>query len=178
MHSPTTMRATGEETEFRDFAATFSPTLVRAAYLLLRDREAAQDAAQTTLMHTFRRWRTARRAPEAYARRVLVNACRKHWRHQRRHPTQLAEAETLSLPDPVMAGERIEQRVVIEAALIELPELHREVVVARFFLDLSVAETAELLRVPAGTVKSATHRALTRLRELLSDQSLEAHHAG
>jgi RNA polymerase sigma factor (sigma-70 family) len=178
MHSPTTMRVTGEETEFREFAAAFSPTLVRAAYLLLHDREAAQDAAQTTLMHTFRRWRTARRAPEAYARRVLVNACRRHWRHQRRHPTQSAGAETLSVPDPVTTGERIEQRLVIEAALAELPDLHREVLVARFFLDLSVIETAELLRVPTGTVKSATHRALARLRDLLSDQPLEAHHAG
>jgi RNA polymerase sigma factor (sigma-70 family) len=67
---------------------------------------------------------------------------------------------------------------MLQTALGRLPELHREVVVARFFLQLSVAETAELLRVPPGTVKSATHRALARLRELLSDQPQEVHHAG
>jgi RNA polymerase sigma-70 factor (sigma-E family) len=166
-----------EESEFRQFTAAFSPTLVRAAYLLVRDREAAQDAVQTTLMRTFRRWRVARAAPEAYSRRVLVNVCRNHWRHRRRHPGLTGEERLAEIPDPASPGERVEERLMLEAALSTLPERHREVLVARFFLELSVAETAELLRVPPGTVKSATHRALARLRELLTDHPQEARHA-
>jgi RNA polymerase sigma-70 factor (sigma-E family) len=172
------MRSGRDETEFREFATAFSPTLVRAAYLLLRDRDAAQDAVQTTLMRTFGRWRVARRAPEAYSRQVLVNVCRNHWRHSSRHPVHSDDARLAEIIDPAPGGERIEDRVMLQSALGTLPELHREVLVARFFLDLSVAKTAELLRVPPGTVKSATHRALARLRELLSDHPQEAHHVG
>jgi RNA polymerase sigma factor (sigma-70 family) len=104
--------------------------------------------------------------------------CRNHWRHSSRHPVHSDDARLAEIIDPAPGGERVEDRVMLQSALGTLPELHREVLVARFFLDLSVAETAELLRVPPGTVKSATHRALARLRELLSDQPQEVHHAG
>ena len=170
------MRTSRDETEFREFTSAFSPTLVRAAYLLLHDRDAAQDVVQTTLMRTFGRWRVARRAPEAYSRQVLVNVCRNHWRHRNRHPVHAADAQLAELVDPARGSERVEDRLMLQGALGALPELHREVLVARFFLDLSVAETAELLRVPPGTVKSATHRALARLRELLTDHDQETHH--
>jgi RNA polymerase sigma-70 factor (sigma-E family) len=172
------MRSGRDETEFREFVTAFSPTLVRAAYLLLRDRDAAQDAVQTTLMRTFGRWRVARRTPEAYSRQVLVNVCRNHWRHRNRHPVYAGDERLAQVVDPTPESERVEDRLMLVAALATLTELHREVLVARFFLQLSVAETAELLRVPPGTVKSATHRALARLRELLSDLPQEVHHAG
>ena len=168
------MRSGREETEFREFAAAFSPTLVRAAYLLLRDRDAAQDAVQTTLMRTFGRWRVARRTPEAYSRQVLVNVCRNHWRHRSRHPVFTGDERLGEVVDPGPGAERVEDRLMLVAALSTLTELHREVLVARFFLELSVAETAELLRVPPGTVKSATHRGLAKLRDLLSSTPAEA----
>ena len=49
--------------------------------------------------------------------------------------------------------------------------------VLRFFLDLSVAETAERLRIPEGTVKSCAHRGLAQLRDLLPMPDKETHHA-
>ncbi|MFG1882683.1 RNA polymerase sigma factor [Micromonospora sp. NPDC049102] len=71
----------------------------------------------------------------------------------------------------VLAGER---RAQLVAALRQLPERDREVIVCRFLLDLGEQETGVMLGWPRGTVKSRTSRALAKLRALLVDE--EAHH--
>lgn len=165
-----------EEAEFREFVERFSTTLLRAAVLLVRDVDAAQDAVQLTLLRTFRRWSRARHAPEAYSRRVLVNVCRNHWRHHRRHPAQAFSADDqMDALAAIDATGLVEQRMFLEQALAGLPELQREVLVLRFFLELPVAQVADVLSVPEGTVKSATHRGLGALRKLLTEQPQEVH---
>ncbi len=64
--------------------------------------------------------------------------------------------------------ERVAERGVVVGALNRLPTRQRQVIVLRFFEDLSVEQTAELLGFSTGTVKSYTARALARLRELLA----------
>ncbi|MEU5722480.1 sigma-70 family RNA polymerase sigma factor [Micromonospora sp. NPDC047738] len=71
----------------------------------------------------------------------------------------------------VLAGER---RAMLVQALRRLPVKDREVIVCRFFLDLSEDETVAMLGWPRGTVKSRTYRALAKLRGLLSVE--EVHH--
>jgi RNA polymerase sigma factor (sigma-70 family) len=125
---------------------------------------------QTALLRTARHWSRAREAPEAYARQVLVNLSRDRIRWLFRRPR-----EAPMPPDPdslraVDAGyERVAERRVVVRALAELPTRQRQVIVLRFFEDLSVEQTAELLGFSTGTVKSYTSRALARLRELLAD---------
>ena len=63
--------------------------------------------------------------------------------------------------DEVLAAER---RAGLVAAVNELPDRERQVLVCRYFLDLSEAETAQVLQWPLGSVKSRTFRALNRLR--------------
>jgi RNA polymerase sigma-70 factor (sigma-E family) len=158
-----------EEAEFRSFVTRFSPALLNTAALLLRDRDAAEDATQSALLRTFRRWDRARVAPEAFSQRVLINVCHNHWRHQRRHPLEAAPAEeTIGAGSPASEGDRVDQRLEIREALATLPAHQREVLVLRFFLDFSVPQTAQLLEIPEGTVKSATHRGLSALRACLS----------
>jgi RNA polymerase sigma-70 factor (sigma-E family) len=167
-----------EADAFRAFVAGYSPTLERAAFLLLRDRSAAEDVVQSTLLRTFRRWKRAQAAPEAYSQRVLINLCHDHWRHRRRHP----EPETLEQGAHVPASavdltDRVAQRQALEQAMTGLSPQQREVLVLRFYLDLSVAETAERLRIPEGTVKSCAHRGLAQLRDLLPMPDKETSHA-
>jgi RNA polymerase sigma-70 factor (sigma-E family) len=151
----------------------FSPALLRAACLLLRDSAAAEDVTQSALLRTFRHWDRARRAPEAYSRRVLVNLCRNHWRDERRHPVgELADEHEGSDVASLSDVEAVDQRLAIEDALAALPDQQREVLVLRFFLDLAVPQTAELLSLPEGTVKSATHRGLAALRKILEPQEV------
>jgi RNA polymerase sigma-70 factor (sigma-E family) len=168
------LRPRQDESEFSGFVEAFSPTLLRTAYLLLRDRDAAQDATQSALLRTFRRWSRARAAPEAFSQRVLVNVCRNYWRHQRRHPIHgSTDEDSGATSTSVSEGDRVDQRLEVEDALAALPAQQREVLVLRFFLDFSVPHTAQLLRIPEGTVKSTTHRGLHALREILSDEPQE-----
>jgi RNA polymerase sigma-70 factor (sigma-E family) len=170
-----------EADAFRAFVAGYSPTLLRAAFLLLRDRAAAEDAVQTTLLRTFRRWKRAQAAPEAYSQRVLINLCHDQWRHRRRHPAPdaldaLEHGEQVPAP-PVDLTDQVAQRQALEQAMATLTAQQREVLVLRFFLDLSVAETAERLGIAEGTVKSCAHRGLAQLRNLLPMPDKETSHA-
>jgi RNA polymerase sigma-70 factor (sigma-E family) len=169
-------RGSGRETEFRSFVARYSPALLNTAHLLLRDHDAAEDATQSSLLRTFRRWNRARAAPEAFSQRVLINVCRNYWRHERRHPIHASTDQEPTAASPsISESERVDQRLQVEDALATLPAQQREVLVLRFFLDFSVPQTAQLLQIPEGTVKSATHRGLRALRERLSDQPQEVH---
>jgi RNA polymerase sigma factor (sigma-70 family) len=125
--------------------------------------------------------RQARAAPEAYVRQVLVNLSRDRRRLLRRRP-----AEAPLFPGAGDGGvdgpaERVAERRVVAQALAALPVRQRQVVVLRFFEDLSVEQTAELLGFSTGTVKSYTSRALARLRVLLAGDDetypLEVPHA-
>ena len=76
-------------------------------------------------------------------------------------------APSQAAPGPEQIVMAAEQRSELLAALASLRDDDREVLGARFLLDLSEAETAETLGIPRGTVKSRTSRALGRLREAL-----------
>jgi RNA polymerase sigma-70 factor (sigma-E family) len=146
--------------------------LLRTAVLLAGDYGHAEDLLQVALLRTARRWRTARAAPEAYARQALVNLCRDRWRRLKARPR-----ETQMLPGSsdvaMVAGpaEQVGQRQLLVQALGRLPAGQRQVIVLRYFEDLPVAETAELLGISPGTVKSHTARALAALREVLGDDA-------
>jgi RNA polymerase sigma-70 factor (sigma-E family) len=156
---------------FEAFVECRSTALLRTAYLLTGDRGHAEDLLQAALLRTARHWSRARDAPEAYTRQVLVNLSRDRIRWLVRRPR-----EAPMPPDPdnlraVDAGyERVTERRVVVRALAQLPTRQRQVIVLRFFEDLSVEHTAQLLGFSTGTVKSYTARALARLRDLLADQ--------
>ena len=159
----------GHEAEFTEFVGTASAPLLRAALVLLDTREEAEDALQVALLRTFRRWDRAREAPEAYSRTVLVNVCRERWRYRKRHPeVASAISDAGSLAVVTSFAEAVDRRRVLVRALRRLPPVQREVLVFRYLLDASVAETAATLGIAEGTVKSAASRGLDQLRMLLS----------
>ncbi|MFL6061257.1 MAG: SigE family RNA polymerase sigma factor [Marmoricola sp.] len=146
--------------DFEAFVVTRRPSLVRSAVLLGCRPDDAEDLVQVTLTRCVRHWRKVARAdrPEAYVYRMLVNVMNDE-RSRRWHgelPT-----ETLPEPDPVETDLSI--GLAVRAALTRLSPEHREVLVLRFYADLSERETARALGVPAGTVKSRTARALAAL---------------
>jgi RNA polymerase sigma-70 factor (sigma-E family) len=175
------MRSSDTDAEFTAFAAARGPALLRTAYLLTGDHQAAEDLVQTALAKTYVAWSRIRdrEAVEAYVRRTMVTTQTSWWRRRWRGETPTAE-----LPDAVpapgadaaggdMAGVHAE-RDRIWRHLGRLSERQRTVVVLRFYEDLGEAEIAALLGCSPGAVKSHTHRALTRLRQLLADEGLEA----
>jgi RNA polymerase sigma-70 factor (sigma-E family) len=158
------------DASFEEFVRGSSTALLRVAYLLTGDRGHAEDLLQTTLLRLAWRWSAAQEQPEAYARRVLVNLSRDRWRNLRRRVTETSVAD-LGVSAGVVGdpANRAVDHQTLMVALRRLPGRQREVVVLRFFADLSVADTAEALRCSQGAVKAYTSRALVRLREVLEE---------
>ena len=158
------------EEEFREFVAARSGALLRTAYLLAGDWATAEDLLQTALTKTYLAWKRhgGIEAIEPYARRVLVNTSTSWWR-RRWH----GERPTEVLPERPGVDE-IEQQLDRDALwrhLSALPARQRAVLVLRFYEDMSEAQTAALLEISPGTVKSQTSRALSTLRRRLGSEA-------
>src|SRR5262245_16893473 len=155
----------GGEDSFREFVHARGATLARAAYLLTADRHLAEDLMPSALRKTARRWRQideGRR--EAYVRTVLYHEAVSWWRRGRSREI-VTEQVGVDREDPAGA-DRTELRLVLRDALARLTPRQRAVLVLRYYEDLTEAQTAVVLGVSIGTVKSQTRHALSRLRML------------
>ncbi|WP_406054887.1 SigE family RNA polymerase sigma factor [Kribbella sp. NBC_00889] len=163
-----------DEDEFTEFAALTMPRLRRTAYLMCGDWHRAEDAAQDALVSVYRRWNRIERGDGllGYAHRCVVNAvltqARRPWRRERLD--DITDESTAPLRDAVGA---VDDRLLVVRALAALPPSQRACVVLRHYADLSLEQTAEVLGVGIGGVKSQTSRGLARLRELL-DQTVRS----
>ncbi|SCG65138.1 SigE family RNA polymerase sigma factor [Micromonospora coxensis] len=158
------------EEEFREFVAARSGALLRTAYLLAGDWATAEDLLQTALTKTYLAWKRLGgiEAVEPYARRVMVNTSTSWWR-RRWH----GERPTEVLPERAGVDEIAQQldRDVLWRHLSALPARQRAVLVLRYYEDMSEAQTAALLEISPGTVKSQTSRALATLRRRLGEEA-------
>ena len=156
--------------EFSRYAQSRWTRLVHFGLLLGCEVHDAEDMAQSTLLKCFAQWDKVSAAmdTDAYVYKMLIN----EWRSRGRR-RWVGEILSGHLPDrktEQLDSESI-QRVDLIVALKKLSDEHRAVLLLRFYADLSETDTARILRVPAGTVKSRSARALERLRELLSNTS-------
>lgn len=136
--------------------------LYGAAYLVLRDRHAAEDAVQEGLLRAWRRL-PALRDPsrfEAWVRRIVLRAAIDATR-RRRENVGLGDIDRPSTTDDH------ETRSVIGDAFGSLAPMHRAVLVLRHYLDLTVPEIASALGIPEGTAKSRLHHATRQMRASL-----------
>jgi len=147
-----------DEGEFTEWAAGCQRQLVRSAYLLTGDLQHAEDLVQEALVKVALRWSRLRAGnPTGYARKIIVRDNISRWRRRRGEVLVEARAGVATSSDPDTA-------MVVRRALGRLTQRQRAVVVLRHFDDLSERETAELLGVSVGTVKSQNAAALARLR--------------
>ena len=153
----------GAEAEFSAFVHRRWPQLVRLGFVLTGDAGLAEDLAQTALARVYASWPRICRSgdPDAYVRRVMVNANRSRFRKRR-----VAEQLTGTVPEPADADaiRGCDDRVTLLAALMGLPPRQRSVVMLRFWLDMTETQAAETLGCSVGTVKSQASRALAALR--------------
>ena len=153
-----------DRASFTAFVAARQHALLRTAYLVTGDRRLAEDLLQDALVKVAARWERLRDGePEAYARRILYRDAVSWWRRHRRE-VLVDLAVPSALPAAGADDERVTSRLVLAQALARLTVKQRAVLVLRFYEDLSEVETAGLLGVSVGTVKSQTHAALGRLR--------------
>jgi RNA polymerase sigma-70 factor (sigma-E family) len=150
--------------EFSRYVTERSGALLRVAYLLTGNRADAEDLLQTALAKTYLSWNRIqdKGALDGYVRRVLVNTQTSWWRKRR-----VDEYATDQLPEQAWEDSgpaEFELRSTVWNALAQLPRRQRAVVVLRYYEDLSEAETAEVMGISIGTVKSTASRAMAKLR--------------
>jgi RNA polymerase sigma-70 factor (sigma-E family) len=156
-----------EEDEFLTFIRVRMERWRRAAYLLCHDWHTADDLVGIVVAKLYEHWRRVSAAdnPDAYAQRVLTRA----WIDERRRPWR-REHPADALPDRGWTqSDRVGDRADLIGLLAQLGRKQRAVVVLRFYFDRSVEETAELLGISVGTVKSQSARALEALRALTQE---------
>lgn len=148
------------------FLADRGDQLLRTAVLLTGSKQAGEDLLQAALERLLRRGPAVEGNPEGYLRRTLYHLATDRWRQQsawRRQLRLLRPALAATAADPFA---EVEARDSLVRLLRQLPPRQRVVIVARYWEQLSEAESAEALGCSVGTVKSAAARGLRRLREL------------
>ena len=164
-------RRSAHDTRDADFAAYLAarqPSLMRTAYLLTGNRHDAEDLVQTAFAKLYLSWDKVRDqgSIDGYVRRILVNEHNSLWRRawkRREHTAEDSVFHAIEKPhhDAPVDGVGAELWDVVQT----LPRKARAVVVLRYYEELSEAETAAVLGISVGTVKSQTSRALATLRE-------------
>jgi len=148
-----------DEQEFTAWAVGAERRLLRSAYLLTGDLHRAEDLVQEALVKVALRWsRLHDGNPTAYARTIIVRDNISWWRRRRDVP----------MPTPrelAAVSSDTEAALVVRRSLDRLTPKQRAVVVLRHFDDLSEHDTAAVLGVSVGTVKSQNAAALARLRD-------------
>ncbi|MFN2537630.1 MAG: SigE family RNA polymerase sigma factor [Mycobacteriales bacterium] len=148
---------------FSEYVVARSAALLRTAYLLTGNRTDAEDLLQTTLAKTYLAWDNIRdrAATDGYVRRTMVNTQTSIWR---RHKPEALYDEPPDRPGRDAHADS-DLHDALWSALAKLGRKQRAILVLRYYEDLSEADTAALLGVSVGTVKSTTSRALAALRQ-------------
>jgi RNA polymerase sigma-70 factor (sigma-E family) len=152
--------------EYTEYVAARLSSLRRLAAVLCDDWQRADDLVQATLTRLYTHWPRVRATshPDAYARTVLVH----EFIHERRSPW----AKWVSLTGPVTdtPAAAVDHDAVLDlrAAVAALPARQRATLVLRFYCDLNVDQSAEILGCSPGTVKSQTAKALNAVRRALT----------
>ncbi len=161
----------GVDEEFAAFVQASARSLRRTAYLVCGDWQLAEDAVQDALVKVYASWsRIVRKdQPGAYARRAVVRAVlderRRPWRREDVGHNPTADRAEAHWYDPAA---HVADRLLVLEALAALAPRQRAVVVLRYLDDLSLEQTAELLDISVGAVKSQAARGLATLRAELA----------
>ena len=153
---------TGFADSFERFYTDNWQSVYRALAVGIGDIDLAREATDEAMVRAYERWRTVSHManPGGWVYRVGANWATSRLRRRRLQLRRLPAAGVSTNPDAV------DPRLL--EAVRRLSPRHRDVVVARYLLDMSESDTASALGIPKGTVKSRLSRALTELKEALS----------
>ena len=159
----------GDVQAFGALVQRYERVVFSIAFRMLRERAAAQDAAQVAFIRAFEKLATFDRQQHrffSWIYRIVVNECL----NQRRRPV----TESLRLVPPVIGNpgedlDREKRRVALRQAIGALAPEHRDVIVLRHYGDCAYDEIAAALGIPVVTVKSRLYAARQRLADMLSD---------
>ena len=153
--------------EFDEWVALRGDALYRLAYVLTGNRADAEDVLQDALSRALPRWSRILEAddPDAYVRRMVVNAHTSWWRAFRRRESPVAEVRLGETREP-----DVDEHDRVWRACLALPADQRVAVVLRYYEHRDYAEIADLTGVREGTVRSRVSRGLATLRPVLDPE--------
>jgi len=156
----------GDRYAFEELFYRHHRQLHRLARISSRTPEDAADALQDAMLSAHRSAPRFRHdaSVSSWLYRIVVNACLDRLRRNKSHLTSVLEEDTCHIGDPTP---RVDTALVVERALMRLPVEQRAAVVAVDMQGFSIAETARVLGIPEGTVKSRCSRARAKLAETL-----------
>lgn len=162
----------GDNAAWADLVRLHQQAVFRLAYLHLGDAAEAEDAAQDCFIRAFRGLRSFddERPLRPWLLRIVSNMARNRRRSAGRYWAALQRAvrdEPITADGPTRGTETKQQSEELWKAVQKLPSKMQSVLYLRYFLELSVDETAQALEIAEGTVKSQTHRALDRLQTII-----------
>ena len=151
--------------DFDDWVAARGPALMRLAYALTGNRADAEDVVQDALSRALPRWEriSAVEDPDAYVRRMVINAHTSWWRKFRRRESPVAAVHDSTIGS---GGRNLE----LWQACRALPEPLRTAVVLRFYEDLEYAAIAAMTGVREGSVRARVSRGVALLRAEVGDR--------
>jgi len=170
MRSELVERAQGGDHEaFAVLVRSSIEGLYATAMLILRDRDAAEDAVQDALVRAWRGLRALRdpEAWDAWSRQLVVRSCYQHRRSNSRFKVVELDLSATYAPVANDSAMSLSDRDQLERGFARLPVDQRSILVLRFYLGLQLAEIAEVLGIPVGTAKSRLHRATETMRAAL-----------
>jgi RNA polymerase sigma-70 factor (sigma-E family) len=157
-----------DDDAYTEYVSAKMQWLRGVAYLLCQDWHRADDLGQATITKLYVHWRRASQVAniDGYVRTILVNT----FLSEQRSPWWKRVVPQHEDPNSAVPAGNVEAVLDLRDALKTLPPRQRATVVLRYYDELSVQETAEVLGCSVGNVKSQTSRALATLRRILADQ--------
>jgi RNA polymerase sigma-70 factor (sigma-E family) len=152
------------DSQFTDYVSACLPSLRRLAYVLCHDRHKADDLVQAAVTRLYVRWARAVASDnvDAYVRTILF----REFLHERRSNWARRVHLTDKPPAPPTTAHDSDTSIDLRAALGSLPPGQRAVLVLRFYCDLNVDQTAQILGCSQGSIKSQTAKGLAKLRRV------------
>lgn len=169
----------GDEAALRELIASYSPRLLPYIRDVVKNHQEAEDVLQLVFWKVWRRIDSFRgeSAVSTWIYRIALNAAIDWRKHKRVERTQCVEdPELFGVPDdgrgPADQASGRDLSSVVRAAMMQLPEKFRTVLLLREIEGLSYEEIAESLHIALGTVESRIFRARAKLAKLLKDAGI------
>lgn len=168
-----------DERALRTLMDDYGDMLLRTAFLLLKDRQAAEEAVQDTFLQAYRKIAQLHEPAKlkSWLLTIVLNRCRmrqRTWSWRALLPT-LREEQLANLTEPGPEHRLMHdlRNAEVQGAIGSLPYLYREVITLFYYHELSIAEIAEQLKMNENTVKARLARGRQRLKTALSEAGME-----
>ena len=166
------VKAPDRNAQFEELYAQYADDVLRMAYFYLADKQKAEDVCQDVFVKLYTRGEAiAPGCEKAWLLRVTVNCCRDLWRSAWLKRVVLGAPTLEIIPAQEDTIEQREEKAELMRAIYKLPVQFRETILLHYYQGLGIAEIAQMLGLPEGTISSRLSRARKKLESLLKEEA-------